>query len=301
MVMRTAGRIVKEVIDSFAKDECATMAASISYYAVFSLPPLLWILVRAAGAIFGSAQAEQRLVNEASRMIGPTAAEQVQVMLRAAAVHTSGRGLALVIGIGALLFSATGVFTQLQTALNRAWNVRPERSIIQDFLGKRVASMGMVLTASFLLMVSLAVSALLTALGESLPSSTPTTLLSAFELTSSLLIFTVMFAAILRWMPDAEIAWSDVWVGAAATTVLFTGGKYLVAFYLGRSDGAAMFGTAGALAVIMLWVYFASLVLLLGAEFTQVWAVQHGRHIQPEHGAIKVTKQEIVESTVESP
>ncbi len=291
--MRTVGKIVKDVIVSFSKDECATMAAALSYYAVFSLPPLLWILVRAAGAIFGAEQAEQRLVNEAGRMIGPTAAEQVQVMLRAASTRTSGEGLALIIGIGALLFSATGVFAQLQAALNRAWSVRPERSAVRDFLGKRAASMGMVLTASFLLMVSLAVSAVLTALGESLPPGTPTTLLSAFDVISSLVIFTLMFAAILRWMPDAEIAWNDVWIGALATTVLFTGGKYLVAFYLGRSDGTAMFGTAGALAVVMLWVYFASLVLLLGAEFTQVWAGRQGREIRPEKGAVKVQSQEV--------
>lgn len=293
--MQTISKIAKQVFSAFSEDDCATMAAALSYYAVFSLPPLLWILVRAAGAVFGAEQAEQRLVNEASRMIGPTAAEQVQVMLRAASVRTSGQGIALVIGVGALLFSATGVFAQLQAALNRAWSVRPERSAVRDFLGKRAASMGMVLTASFLLMVSLAVSAVLTVLGEALPSGTPTALLNAFDLICSLLIFTLMFAAILRWMPDAEIAWSDVWVGALATTVLFTGGKYLVAFYLGRSDGAAMFGTAGALAVVMLWVYFASLVLLLGAEFTQVWAGRQGREIQPEKGAVKVKSQDLTE------
>ena len=294
--MRTIGKIAKQVMSAFSDDDCATMAAALSYYAVFSLPPLLWILVRAAGAFFGADQAEQRLVNEASRMIGPTAAEQVQVMLRAASVRTSGQGMALIIGVAALLFSATAVFAQLQAALNRAWSVQPERSAFRDFLGKRAASMGMVLAASFLLMVSLTVSAILTALGESLPAGTPAALLSAFDVISSLLIFTLMFAAILRWMPDAEIAWDDVWVGALATTALFTGGKYLVALYLGRSDGAAMFGAAGALAVIMLWVYFASLVLLLGAEFTQVWAGRHGREIRPEQGAVKVKSLQVKES-----
>jgi membrane protein len=254
---------------------------------------LLLILVRGAGALFGPDRVRDEVIRQAHSLIGAQGAEQVQVMLQAAAESASSEGLALIVSLGALIFAATGAFVQLQSALNRAWGFRPDpnESTVRSFLGKRLLSLGMVLTIGFLLLVSLALSALIGAAGHvlqgSLADPISEELLQGLDILASMILFWLLFAVILRWMPDAEIQWRDVWLGAFATTVFFMLGKYSVAFYLGRADVAKDFGTAGALAVVMLWTYFASMVLLLGAEFTQVWARRHGRRILPEPGAVE--------------
>jgi membrane protein len=215
-------------------------------------------------------------------------------MLHAAADNADGEGLALVIGMGALLFAATGAFAQLQAALNRAWSVRPDpnASTIRDFLGKRLLSMGMIITIGFLLLVSLALSALITAASQAmvrpLLGSVSDQVVQTLDFLANVLVFWLLFSVMLRWMPDARIEWRDVWAGALATTVLFVAGKYAVAFYLGRGDAGRMFGAAGALAVLMLWLYFASMIVLFGAELTEVWASMNGREPAPESGAIHV-------------
>ena len=289
----SAVEVAKQTVREFDSDDCMTMAASLAYYTVFSLPPLLLILVRGAGALFGSDRVESEVIRQASYLMGADGAEQVEVMLRAAAENAASEGLALIVSFGALLFAATGAFVQLQTALNRAWGFRPDPNLstVKTFLGKRILSLGMVLTVGFLLLVSLALSALIAAAGrvleESMAGALSAELLQGLDILSNMALFWLLFAVILRWIPDAEIQWKDVWVGAFATTLLFMAGKYGVAFYLGRANVAGNFGTAGALAIIMLWTYYASITLLLGAEFTQVWARRHGRRIQPEPGAVE--------------
>ena len=278
---------VKNLAKSFTDDDCTTMAAALSYYTVFSLPPLLLVVVQSAGFLLGTDRVKDRLMTHVDGLVGPAATEQVQVMLDAAAARASGEGLILVVSIITLLVAATGAFVQLQAALNRAWGVRPDpnQSFFQSFAVKRLASIGMVLTIGFLLLVSLALSALLTAAGDLLPVSEG--VLHFADVLANLVVFTLLFGLIFRWMPDAQIAWRDVWLGALVTTGLFIGGRYLVGIYLGQSDAGEYFGAAGSLAVIMLWVYVVSMIVLLGAEFTQTWVQRQGRWIRPEPGAVK--------------
>ena len=294
MAQAGAVDITKATIQEFSQDDCPMMAAALSYYTAFSLPPLLLVLVRGAGMIFGPDRVKENLLAQAQELVGPAGAQQMQIMLQAAGENAGGEGPALLIGIGALLFAATGAFAQLQAALNRTWGVRPDPdgSTIRSFLGKRLLSMGMILTIGFLLLVSLALSAVITAAGQALVrpllGSVSGDLLQGLDFLANVLVFWLLFTVILRFMPDARVEWRDVWLGAFATTVLFVAGKFAVAFYLGRSDVGEMFGAAGALAVLMLWLYVASMILLLGAEFTEVWARKHGREAQPEPGAVRV-------------
>ena len=293
MAGKSAYEIAKQTVVEFDQDDCMTMAASLSYYTVFSLPPLLLLVVRGAGAMFGSDRVEKEVVSQALNLVGIDGAHQVQVMLEATAENSTGQGFALIVSFVGLLFAATGAFVQLQSALNRVWGFqpRPDAPVISTFLGKRLLSMGMVVTVGFLLLVSLALSAMIAAAGRMfeayMAGAISDELLQGLDLAANMVVFWLLFAVVLRWLPDARIAWRDVWAGALATTLLFMAAKYAVAFYLGRTNVAGNFGAAGALAIIMLWVYFASMMLLLGAEFTQVWARRQGREIRPETGAVQ--------------
>jgi membrane protein len=206
--------------------------------------------------------------------------------------------VATILGVLALLFGALGAFMQLQGALNKAWEVKPDpkKGGVRQFIAKRVLSAGMILAVAFLLMVSLAVSAVLSALGAKL-AFVPEPALQALDLTLSLAVITVMFAAIFRFLPDAEIAWRDVWVGALFTSMLFVLGKFAIGFYLGRSAPGDAFGAASALAVILVWIYYAGMIVLLGAEFTQAWAERRGSYKRPENGAVHVEQREVVTET----
>jgi membrane protein len=205
--------------------------------------------------------------------------------------------LTTILSIAALLFGATGAFGQLQSAINRAWEVMPDpdKGGLKAVLLKRVFSFGMILSIAFLLLVSLVLSALLsafgTALNQYLPSGLSGPLVQVINQLISLLVITLLFAAIFKVLPDARVAWRDVWVGAAFTAVLFVIGKYLIGLYLGHSNPGEAFGAAGSLAVMFIWVYYSSMILLFGAEFTQVWAKRHGSGIAPDRGAVRVLEE----------
>ncbi len=192
-------------------------------------------------------------------------------------------------GIVALLFGATGAFAQLQKALNRAWDVEETSSGgVIGIVFKRMLSFGMILTIAFLLLVSLAVSAAVSAFGnaaaDAIGIGIPSVVMQGIDILISVGVITVLFAVIFKVLPDAEIAWRDVWVGALATAVLFTLGKFLIGLYLGTANPGSAFGAAGSLALILVWIYYSSLILLVGAEFTQVWARQHGYGISSDGG-----------------
>ena len=292
------GGFVKTVFQEFGDDDCTMMAASLAYYTVFSLPPLLFIVVFLAGVIFGAAQVEDQVVSQAQSLIGPSAAEQVRTMLSNAGPESSSGGISMLASVLLLIFAATGVFAQLQAALNRAWEVKPdpEKGGVKSFIGKRMLSFGMILAIAFLLLVSLVLSAAIAAagglMGGMLPGGLSEGVLYALQFGVNLIVFGLLFMAIFKWMPDAKIAWRDVWVGAAVTAVLFIVGKIGLGIYLGSSSPAESIGAAGALAIIMLWVYYASMILLLGAEFTQVYAARYGSRIVPDEDAVRVVEQE---------
>jgi membrane protein len=281
--------LLNKAFRDFRDDECPTLAAALAYYTVFALPPLLILLIMVAGAVWDPADVQRSLETQFSGLVGREAAGAIHEMIRQGD-RAGDRGVvATILGTVALLFGATGAFIQLQSALNRAWEVKPDpkRGGIKNFLGKRLLSLGMVLGIAFLLVVSLAMSAAVSALGNSL-TFMPEPALHAVNLGLSLVIFTLLFAAMFKILPDAEIEWRDVWVGAAVTTALLVLGKFLIGLYLGRSEPGSAFGAASALAVILIWIYYAGMILLFGAEFTQAWAKKRGAEIRPEKGAVSL-------------
>lgn len=289
--------IVKQSVREFMDDDSPTMAAALSYYTVFSLPPLLLLLLMLLGAVLDPQDVRGTVETQIGGLLGPQGGEQIRSIIAHAEQPGTSNLIATVLGLVALMLGATGVFGQLQAALNKAWEVAPdpEQGGFRSFALKRVFSLGMVLALAFVLLVSLVLSAMLSGFGDSLsrflPDGLSGPLLQVINSAFSLGIITLLFAAIFKTLPDATIAWRDVWVGAAVTALLFTLGKFLLGLYLGHSNPGEAFGAAGALALMLVWIYYSSMIVLLGAEFTQAWARRRGRGITPEKGAVRVVKE----------
>jgi membrane protein len=296
-IVRGLANLLKGTAQEFVDDDCPSMAAALAFYTVFSMPPLLVIVIAVAGSVFGRSAVQGRIESQISGLIGPQAAEQAEIMIAKASVSPSA-SLASILGVAALVFAATSAFVQLQTSLNRAWGVKPDphANSLKDFVLKRVLSFGMILGIGFLLLVSLTLSAALSAFGDALPAYLPpflsTQALRLVSIVLSMIVITGLFAALYKVLPDAKVEWRDVITGAIVTAFLFGLGKYLVGLYLGNSSVLNPFGAAGSLALILLWTYYSSMIFLMGAEFTQVWARQHGRRIRPEPGAVRVVREE---------
>jgi membrane protein len=290
-------QLLKHTFKEFSADDCPTMAAALSYYTVFSLPPLLVLLLSLLGAVVDPQDIQGNIEAQMRDAMGPAGAAQVQTILTNAARPGAGGLLPGVLSVAALLLGATGVFGQLQAALNKAWGVAPDpaKGGIRTMLLKRVFGIGMVLGLAFILLVSLVVSAMLSAFGEQLgrflPEGLSAPVLEAINFLGSLAVIALLFAAIFKVLPDARIAWGDVRVGAVVTALLFVAGKFALGLYLGRSNPGEVFGAAGALALMLVWIYYSSMIVLLGAEFTQVWADRRGRGITPEQGAVRVVRE----------
>ncbi|HEX8673363.1 MAG TPA: YihY/virulence factor BrkB family protein [Longimicrobium sp.] len=286
---------MKQTFKEFGDDECAMRAASLSYYIVFALAPLLLLIILVA-SVFVDAETVRRTIQEQfAGMIGQDTADQVSAMI-GAADEKQGKGLSSVLSTAALIFGATGAFMQLQSALNRAWEVEPDPKAggIKNFIFKRVLSLGMIMGIAFMLLVSLALSAFISAAGSALGSmlgGLGTIVQAVLDLGLSLVVVTLLFAAMFKFLPDGKIAWKDVWVGAFFTAALFTVGKFGIGLYLGRSDPGQGFGAAASLAVLLVWVYYSSMILLFGAEFTQTWAVRKGSGIEPKKGARRMADE----------
>lgn len=288
--------VVKQTAEEFQQDDCPRMAAALAYYTVFSLPPLLFLVIMIAGFALPENAAREAITNEITNVVGPETAGEIGTMIDAASdrAHAGGGLFVTILGAFAFVFGATGAFAQLQAALNKAWQVAPdpEQGGLKNFVFKRLLSFGMILGTGFLLLVSLGVSALVTALGSTIEAYLPAGITSwvprLLDLAASLGIITILFAALFKILPDAEIRWQDVWTGAGVTAILFVLGKFAIGFYLGRSDPGSAYGAAGSLAIVLIWIYFSSMMLLLGAEFTQVWARRFGKRIRPSRGAVRV-------------
>ena len=246
------------------------LGAALAYYLAFSLAPVLVIAVALSSLVFGEAAARGQLVNQIESTVGPQMAEVIQTIL--GQTHATGATtLATVVSIAVLLLSATAVFAELQNALDTLWDVRPKGgSVWLGLVKDRLWSMAVVLVVGALLLLSLTVS---TAVDRFLPSA----LLRAVNVVVSLGLITLFVATIYKILPDVVLTWRDVWVGSAATAVLFTLGKYLIGLYLSRVNMASAYGVAGSLAVILLWVYYSAQVFLLGAAFTRAFADKYGR------------------------
>lgn len=283
--------IVKSAFRGFRDDECPVRAAALAYYTVFALPPLLILLILVAGTLWDPQDVQRALEGQFAGLLGSEGRSAIQDMIQHADRPGSGGVVATVLGIAGLLFGATGAFFQLQGALNRAWEVKPDPAAggLKTFMAKRVLSLAMILGVAFLLVVSLALAALITAFGESL-TFIPEGALHAANFVLTFALMTVVFAAIFKILPDAVIEWSHVWVGAVVTSALLVAGKLVIGLYLGRSEPGNAYGAASALAVILVWVYYAGMIVLFGAEFTQAWARHRGAEIRPEKGAIRAAR-----------
>ena len=281
----------------FWTNDCLSMAAALSYSTVFSLPALLILVLTLAGLFVSPTEVQEALQTQLGGIVGPSGQQQIESILTNARRPDIGFGVASVLGIVFLIVGATGALVQLQSSLNRTWEVKPDprRGGVRNFLMKRVLSFGMILGIAFLLLVSLVISAALSALGGYMGRLLPGIGAGVLELFNNLVSFgviVVLFAAMFKFLPDAEIDWRDVWVGAGVTTFLFIVGKFLIGLYLGQSDPGQPFGAAASLAILLVWIYYASLILLLGAEFTETWANERGRGVRPERGAVRVVEEE---------
>jgi membrane protein len=289
--------IVKDSAKDFIDDDCMDAAAALSYYTIFSLPALLVLILTIIGAVMSPSDVRGGLEGQLESLMGPSAGEQVRTIIQQAEQKPHSGLIATILGVVGLLLGATGAAGQLQKALNRTWNVEPDPSQggLKNFLTKRIFSLGMILVVAFFLLVSLVVSAALTGMGDRLDSVLPAGLsglfLEVLNMVISLAVITLLFGALFKVMPDAKISWRSVWVGAAVTALLFVIGKFLIGFYLGQSNPGQAYGAAGSLAVLLLWVYYSSLILLFGAEFTETWAERRGKGIEPEPGAVRVRRE----------
>jgi membrane protein len=291
---KEAFQLVKESAKDFSDDECPRMAAALAYYTVFALPPLLILILMIVGSFVSRDTVSTALSGQIGGMIGSEGARTIQTMITQAK-QPGGGVVATILGLAAVVLGATGAFMQLQTALDRAWEVKPDPGSggIRNFILKRVLSLGMVLGIAFLLLVSLALSAALSAVGSAIGALIPgasAVVVGVLQTLISLAVITLLFAAIFKVLPDAVIAWRDVWVGALVTGLLFEVGKWGIGLYLGHSNPGKAYGAASSLAVILVWIYYTAMIVLFGAEFTQTWAVRRGAGIRPEEGAVRVSE-----------
>jgi membrane protein len=265
-------------------------SAALAFYTLFSMAPVLYLSIAVAGSVLGREFVRTELFSEAAGLIGPDAAVFLSQVLEASAARASG-GLAGIVGLGALIFGASAVFVQLQESLNAAWEVEPRPGpLLKNLARKRFLSLALVLVVGFVLLVSLVLSAALSALEGYLArrEAAPVGLLQAGNFVLSFLVVTTLFALIYRILPDAVVAWRDVALGAAVTALLFSLGKYLIGLYLGRAGLASAYGAAGSLVLVLLWVYYSSMIVLFGAEFTRVHSRRfRPRPVEPEPGAAR--------------
>jgi membrane protein len=266
--------IVRQTAREFSEDQVPRLGASLAYYTIFSIAPLLLIAISIAGIVFGKEAAQGELLGQLRSVLGPAAADMLQQMIANAAKPRTGT-IATIVGIVTLLLGAAGVFGQLKEALNTIWDVEPRKGGgILAAIKQRFLSMAMVLGVGFLLLVSLIIDAAISAAGKFLGNRLPggEALWQSVQIAVSLCIVTLLFALIFRLLPDTRIAWRDVWPGAAVTAVLFVIGKFALGLYLGKSSVGSSYGAAGSLVLLLLWIYYSAQILLAGAEFTQVYA-----------------------------
>lgn len=282
--------LLRETFEEWKEDDALQWGAALAYYAVFSLAPLLLVAVSVAGLAFGEEAAQGRIVGEIEGMLGREGAEAIEAMIANAGRSGSGV-LGMVVGVAMALFGASGVFGQLQKALNHLWDVRPKPGAgWKTMVWGRLTALGLVLAIAFLLLVSLVLSAAISALAayfqELLP--VPGWVLGLLDFVLSIAVVGFLFGLIFKVLPDVEIAWRDVAFGALATAVLFTVGKVLIGLYLGHSSVGSSYGAAGSLIVLLVWIYYSAQLVFFGAELTQVWARHHGSRIVPSEHAVRV-------------
>jgi membrane protein len=280
----TAGTLVKESVFAFIDDEALTRGAAIAFYTVTSIGPVLFIVVALAGLIFGEDAAQGAISQQLGSLMGQQSADLLQTAIQSAAERSAGF-LAAAIGVVTLVITASGVFTEMQHTLNIIWRAEPRGTTLSRLIRARAASLGLVGTLGFLLLVSLVVSTLISALSSYINAYLPFghLVLQTLTFLMSFGLIALLFGAIYKVLPDRNIEWHDVLIGALTTALLFTIGKSLISLYIGSSTVASSYGAAGSLIVVLLWIYYSAQIFLLGAEFTKVYASHHGSHQSSRH------------------
>lgn len=291
----------KEVYEEWSADNCFRLAAALSYYTIFSLAPIILIVISVAGIFFGREAVSGEVYGQISGLVGSEAAKEVESLVQNAYLQKSSFFMT-VVGIGTLVLSATVTFTVLQDSLNTIWKVKahPERGIIK-FLIARGLSLGLVFAVGFLLIVSLVLEALLSALQNYIGPQLETfdTLITASQWGISLAVIMLLFALMFKYLPDVIVPWKEVWKASLLTAVLFTIGRVVIGFYLGRSNLASSYGAAASVIIIMVWVNYSSLIFFLGAEWIYVKHKRNGRPIVPIRYAVRVHTS-VVEEKIET-
>jgi membrane protein len=275
---RSLWSLTKESASQWSDDYAPSMGAALAYYTIFSIAPLLVIAIAVAGFFFGADAARGEIFGQLSGLIGERGASTIEAAV-ASASQTGHGTFAAIAGIVTLLLGATTVFGELQSDLDRIWDTpKPEHAGLWGMLRGRLLSFGMVLGIGFLLLVSLVLSAALSAIGHFWSGALPgwEVLLQIVNFVVGFVVVSGLFAMIYKFLPRCDIGWRDVWIGAAVTSLLFSIGKLLIGLYLGKSSVASSFGAAGSLVIVLLWVYYSAQIFLLGAEFTKTYSYRHG-------------------------
>ncbi len=279
--MKAIFNLLKKTFQSWSAHKAQQLGAAVAYYTIFSLSPLLIIVIAMAGLAFGQQAARDQIIRQVQGLVGAQSAQLIETML-ANAYHPGTNIILTIVGFATLLLGAIGLFGQLQDSLNTIWNVPPKaHSGLRGMIRDRLLSFALLLSTGFLLLVSLVISAALqgvaTFFNNALPL--PVSMLEILNTVFSFVVITLLFAMIFKFLPDISIPWSDVWIGSAVTALLFTLGKFLIGLYLGRSTVSLTYGAAGGLVILLLWIYYSAQILFLGAEFTKVYSDEYGSRV----------------------
>ena len=292
--LKAGWQLLKLTFGEWWNDDTFELSAALAFYTTFSIAPVLLIAVGIASFFLAPDTAENEIVSEIQKMVGPQGVHAIRQVIESSRGFGKGIG-AVSVGIITFIIGATAVFGQLQAALNRIWDVKskPDRGVIMPLMIDRLRSFSIALCVGFLLLVSLVISALISGLQQYMNNWLPGIpwFWQTANVIASFVVVAVLFAMIYKFLPDVRLSWSDVRIGAAVTALLFTGGKYLIGIYLGQTALGSAFGAAGSLAVLLFWVYYSALIGFFGAEFTQIYARRYGSGIQPQRYAERIGRK----------
>lgn len=295
---KTYWGILKQAFNGFLDDNALKLSASLSYYTIFSLSPMLVVIISVCSLFFGREAIQGEIYGQIRSLVGSDAAAQIQELIKNAQL-TNQSGFAAVIGLGTLVLGATGIFAEMQDSINSIWGVKPKpKQGWLKYLINRFLSFSMIVSIGFLLLVSLAVSTVLNLLSsrlERLFSDAAMYLFQFLNIAVVAVVITVLFALIYRVLPDGRLRWKDAFIGAAFTALLFMVGKFVINAYLSQPSVTSTYGAAGSVIILLLWVYYSSAILFFGAEFTKAYACKLGKGIEPKEHAVMVQKREIVQ------
>jgi membrane protein len=294
-ILKSICELVKQTLSEWIAQDVSKMGAALAFNTIFAIAPLFVIVLAIGGFVFGEQAASRELFSQVSGLVGSEGGETIQALVSAAHKPKTGAWEGI-IAAATLFVGATGVFVQLQDALNAIWGVRrqPGRGL-RNFIKDRLLSFALIVGIGFLLLVSLVLSAGLSAMGKFMVGLLPAheRIWQGINFLVSLGVITVLFAMIFKVLPDVKIAWRDVWIGAIITTLLFNVGKLLFGLYLARSSVTSAFGATGSLVIVLLWVWYSAQILFFGAKFTQVYSNRYGSHFEPVPGAEAVAVKEV--------